>query len=114
MFHSAIWSLDKVDDVSLDQLADNESLARQSDIPQAPMYYIALCAADEAKLPESSGKLWLFDDQQESVYQHYHGEIKRNMAAGAIIVGLEKKIEALQSETAPRPGSWWQRLFRKH
>ena len=114
MFHSAIWSLDKLDNVSLDQVADDENLAKQSGISQAQMYFIALCAADEAKLPESSGQLWLFDDQQESVYQHYHGEIKRNMAAGAIIAGLEKEIEALKTEAVPRPESWWQRLFRKN
>ena len=113
MFHSAIWSLDKVDDVSLDQLAKNESLAKQSGITQAPMYYIALCAADETKLPETSGQLWLFDDQQESVYKHYHGEIQRNMAAGGIIAGLKNEIETLRSETAPPSQSWWQRLFGK-
>lgn len=120
MFHSAIWSPGRVENVSLDQLSD-QILTLPSGITQSPMYFIALCAADEAGLPESNGRLWLFDDREESVYQHYHGEIKRNMAAGSIIAGLEKEIEALRSQadqpqsdkTIPHRVSWWQRWLGK-
>jgi len=115
MFHSAIWSLDGVENVSLDQVSE-ENVTLPPGITQPAMYFIALCAAEETSLPESDGQLWLFDDHEESVYQHYHGEIKRNMAAGGIIAGLEKKIEALKSQanqSAPR-ASWWQRLFGKN
>jgi hypothetical protein len=80
------------------------------------MYFIALCAAEQANLPDVDGQMWLFDDREESVYQHYHGEIKRNMAAGGIIAGLEKEIEELknQSEQAvSNQPSWWQRLLGK-
>ena len=115
MFHSAIWSLDGVANVSLDQVSE-ENLTLPPGISQPPMYFIALCAAKETSLPESNGQLWLFDDQQESVYQHYHGEIKRNMAAGGIIAGLEKEIDTLKSQarqSAPQQVSWWQRLFGK-
>ena len=120
MFHSAIWSLDRVENVSLDQ-ATEKNLALPSGIPQPPMYFIALCAAEETSLPDSDGQLWLFDDQEESVYQHYHGEIKRNMAAGGIIAGLEKEIEALKdqaenvkaTQAVQSQASWWQRLFGK-
>jgi SAM-dependent methyltransferase len=113
MFHSAIWSLDGVAKVSLDQVSE-ENLTLPSSMTQPPMYYIALCAAHEASLPASKGQLWLFDDQEESVYQHYHGEIKRNMAAGGIIAGLEKEIETLKGQVnqlVPQRTSWWQRLF---
>jgi len=130
MFHSAIWSLDRVENVLLDQLSD-QILTLPPGISQPPMYFIALCAADENALPKSSGRLWLFDDREETVYQHYHGEVKRNMAAGGIIAGLEKEIEALKSRAGrprddqpridqpqidqpePHRVSWWQRWFGK-
>lgn len=120
MFHSAIWSLDGVEKVSLDQVSEGTP-APVADITQAPMYFIALCAADEAGLPDSDGRLWLFDDREETVYQHYHGEIKRNMAAGGIIAGLEKELEQLNNpidrpradRSESRWVSWWRRLFGK-
>jgi len=113
MFHSAIWSIDGIGQVALDQLSD-KGVQSPTKITHAPMYYIALCAAEQAFLPEADGKLWLFDDADESVYQHYHGEIKRNMAAGGIIAGLEQKIAELEkanSEFQAAPKSWWQKLF---
>ncbi len=115
MFHSAIWSMAGIQEITLDQFTDN-AVSNPSGITQAPVYYIALCAAEQQYLPEVDGKLWLFDDAGESVYQHYHGEIKRNMAAGGIIAGLEKEIETLRqrSEQAiPIEPSWWQRLLGK-
>ncbi len=115
MFHSAIWPLDGVESVSLDQLSAGEKRSPES-ITQAPMYFIALCAADKASLPDVDGRLWLFDDHEESVYQHYHGEIRRHIAAGGIIAGLEKEIGELRDRSGqpgPQKTSWWQRLFGK-
>ena len=130
MFHSAIWSLGRLENVSLDQYSGSD-LTTPAGIPQPAMYFIALCAADEAGLPDTNGRLWLFDDREESVYQHYHGEIKRNMDAGGIIAALEKEIETLKSpaerpqaertrddqprieQLAPRRVPWWQRWFGK-
>ena len=101
--------------IALDQLSSGHPVSPGS-ITQPPMYFIALCASDAAHLPDTDGKLWLFDDREESVYSHYHGEIKRNMAAGGIIAGLEKEIEELkkQSEKAVslKP-AWWRRLLGK-
>jgi SAM-dependent methyltransferase len=118
MFHSAIWPLDSIDSVSLDQLSGGEKRSPAS-ITQAPMYFIALCAADKACLPDVDGHLWLFDDQEESVYQHYHGEISRHIAAGGIIAALEKELAGLRSQ-AGQPGQpesqktpWWRRLLGK-
>jgi 2-polyprenyl-3-methyl-5-hydroxy-6-metoxy-1,4-benzoquinol methylase len=113
MFHSAIWSMDGADKVTLDQISADE-INTPASFTQPPMYFIALCAAEQTNLPDVDGQLWLFDDREESVYQHYHGEIKRNMAAGGIIAGLEKEIEELknQSEQAvSKQPSWWQRLL---
>ena len=115
MFHSAIWSMDGFDHVVLDQVSAGKTDAPES-FTQPPMYFIALCAADDLYLPDVDGCVWLFDDLEESVYQHYHGEIKRNMAAGGIIAGLEKEIEVLKEKLKqtppPRPG-WWRRSLGK-
>lgn len=115
MFHSAVWSLDEVEKVSLDQFSAGQTGSRQG-ITQAPMYFIAVCAADEASLPDVNKRLWLFDDREESVYQHYHGEIKRHIAAGGIIAAMEKEIGELRNKSA-RPvvkkGAWWRRLLGK-
>jgi len=125
MFHSAIWSMDGFDQVGLDQVGfdragidqvSTEKTATPGSFTQPPMYFIALCAAEQACLPDVNGQLWLFDDHEESVYQHYHGEIKRNMAAGGIIAGLEKEIKELKAKAEqPDPPrlSWWQRLLGK-
>lgn len=115
MFHSAIWSMDSIDRVALDQVGKGGS-GPVPGIRQPAMYYIALCAADAKHLPDLDGWLWLFDDLEESVYKHYHGEVRRNMAAGGIIAGLEKKIAELTAgpepaEVAKRP--WWRRLLHK-
>jgi ubiquinone/menaquinone biosynthesis C-methylase UbiE len=115
MFHSAIWSMDAIERVSLDQVSAGENCSPES-ITQAPMYFIAVCAADEASMPDVNGRLWLFDDREEAVYQHYHSEIKRHIAAGGIIAGLEKEIGELRKRTdqpAPQRNSWWRRLLGK-
>ena len=97
MFHSAIWSMNGFDRVSLDQVS-SEKLECPKSFTQAPMYFIALCAAAKTDLPTLDGNVWLFDDFEETVYQHYYGEIRRNMAAGGIIAELEKKIEQLETQ----------------
>jgi len=115
MFHSAIWSLGNLETVSLDQLAAGKKHSPKR-ITQAPMYFIALCAAGPENLPEVDGRLWLFDDDEESVYQHYHGEIKRHIAAGGIIARLEKEIADLREQAgqaAVQKKSWWRRLLEK-
>lgn len=116
MFHSAIWSLDGIDRVGIDQICRDE-LTTPMSFTQPPMYYIALCAAELANLPNVNGQLWLFDDREESVYQHYRGEIKRNMAAGGILAGLQKQIAELKGQSdpvQPARNSWWRRFLSKN
>jgi len=121
VFHSAIWPLEGFDRVMLDQASGDDHLIQstqtQSVVNQLPVYFIALCALEEVHLPVRDDRLWLFDDEEETVYQHYHGEIRRNMSAGGIIAGLEKEIGVLKSQlesTEPRRVSWWQRLLGKN
>jgi len=115
MFHSAVWSMDKVSRVELDQVSA-DSVNSPEGITQAAMYYIALCVKDEASLPDVQGRLWLFDDHDESVYQHYQEEIRRHIAAGGIIARLEKEIAELKSQSdppVPQSSSWWRRFIGK-
>ena len=115
MFHSAIWSLDGFSQVNLDQVSGDTKRSPTS-ITQQPMYYIALCAAHNTNLPDVDVSLWLFDDHEESVYQHYNSEIKRHIAAGGIIARLRKEIEELRKRPDPRASetrSWWQRFLRR-
>ena len=73
-------------------------------------------AADNSNLPDVDGSLWLFDDKEESVYQHYHSEIKRHIAAGGIIAGLEQEIAELKKRSdqpIPSRTTWWRRLLGK-
>jgi len=84
-----------------------------------PLYFLAICSKRpvEASLPA----LALFGDREESVYRHYNGEVRRNMAAGGRIAELEAALEAAlrerdqvrrdadraQQRTDLRP--WWRR-----
>lgn len=122
-FHSAIWSVHDLDNsadsavskVALDQISDAQTRSLNS-INQPAMYFIALCADAMQSLPVSDKQLWLFDDFEESVYRHYHGEIGKNMAAGGIIADLENQIDMLKQQVAQQQSrslSWWQRLFSK-
>ncbi len=112
LFHSAIWSLDEVRTVALQQ-ADESEVRKPDTVPRQAMYFIALCAGEAGLLPDLPADLCLFDDADESVYAHYHGEIRRNMAAGGLLEERDREIERLQAElaAAQRPASWWKRVF---
>jgi len=115
LFHSTIWSLEKKSGVLLHQENDGQ-VASFPQPPHDPVYLIALCAADEAGLPESGQGLSLFDDSGESVYEHYYHEIRKNMAAGELLEKKERELLELKSVLQQnQPGSsWWSRLLGKH
>lgn len=121
MFHSAIWSFGAARSVALQQARD-DSVRRSAEVPQAATYLLALCAVEPDRLPVPAADLWLFDDREESVYDHYHGEIRRNMAAGGILAERDAEIERLKTaleaantqvrearERRRDSRSWWQR-----
>jgi SAM-dependent methyltransferase len=117
VFHSAIWSQDPDSRVALHQSASG-GISELTAPVHDPMYYIAICAASEACLPDLHQGLWLFDDAEESVYEHYHHEIRKNMSAGELLASMERQLEELRatvddSSSGPRQsGRWWRRLFR--
>ena len=108
VFHSAVFEEQGAEHVSLQTLSDGGDLL-EGRIPHAPMYFIALCAGREAYLPGTASKLWLFDDRDESVYRHYHHEIRKNMKAGGIIERRDARIRELEDELARRDRPWWRR-----
>jgi len=119
LFQSAIWSLDGAPGVGLLQESDGQ-VRPSATLGHDPVYFIALCAADEDSLPSLDDGLSLFDDVAESVYQHYYHEIRKNMAAGEILADKERELAKLRAElsaareaaAAPQPRTpWWRRLL---
>ncbi len=115
-FHSAIWSGEDDPRIVFQQSENSTISVTQSPAHEA-MYYIAVCAASEQCLPDLGAGLWLFDDAQESVYEHYLHEIRKNMSAGELIASLERQLEELKAAGSGSPqvqshGPWWKRLFR--
>jgi len=115
LFQSAIWSLDGAPGVGL--LQDSGAEVRASAVlNHEPVYFIALCAAEERYLPGVANGLSLFDDAGESVYRHYHHEIRKNMAAGEILAARDRELAQLRAAVkTASPGqarlSWWRRLL---
>jgi len=124
-FHSMIWPLpsasaqgaeapNTAQSYALHQQQGDASLDLSS--PSAnPVYFIALCAAEQRFLPRLEKSLWLFDDSVESVYQHYHHEIRKNMQAGKVLESKEEEIAALRAALklakVPARRSWWRRFL---
>lgn len=136
LFHSAIWPLDAGRQGrpagdgrrAAETPPDRPLLARllskgESGLevierpPQRPMYLLAVCAGSEAALPPVEAAMWLFDDEQESVYRHYQHEIRKNMAAGAILADRERELDEARRALAEERGEAvsrgsWLRFFR--
>jgi 2-polyprenyl-3-methyl-5-hydroxy-6-metoxy-1,4-benzoquinol methylase len=111
-FQSAIWRLDapREGGPRATFLQEDGPEVRASDLPpQDPVYFLAMCAAAEANLPESDRALSLFDDADQTVYAHYYYEIRKNMAAGEVLAARERELAQLRAAANPR--SWWRRLL---
>ena len=119
LFQSTIWSLDGTAQTvaSVTAAADRES---QAGLDYDPLYFIAVCSKRPLTLDLPG--VALFGDREESVYQHYNGEVRKNMAAGTRLAQLEAEVATLRRElengiapaidvaSVPRT-SWWRRLF---
>lgn len=98
LFQSAIWDIEKTPR-SVDA-ATMTSTGPQTDagLAYSPLYFLAVCSLQP--LQETLPDLALFGDREESVYQHYNGEVRKNMAAGRRIAELEAEIAALRKQLA--------------
>ena len=112
LFQSAIWSLEEQPGVAFHQ-EENGRLDSFSSLNHDPVYFIAVCAADDGCLPTIRQGLSLFDDAGESVYEHYYHEIRKNMAAGKLLAEKESELAELRSalEEKQRAPGWWSRLL---
>ena len=97
LFQSALWALEGGRDFSATVLDEAAQLRAGLDYP--PLYYVAVCARGGDALPDLPA-LSLFGDAAESVYSHYNGEVRRNIAAGHRILELEQQLAAAQAELA--------------
>lgn len=112
MFHSAVYDEEGADRVTLQTLSGEGELV-PGRVPHPPMYFIALCAGEEDALPDTRSGLWLFDDADESVYRHYHHEVRKNMEAGGILAGHQARIAELEQELERRARPWWRRWLSR-
>ena len=114
VFQSAIWPLDGVSGATFHQ--ENKGSFDTVAAPRHdPVYLIAICAANASCLPRGASGLSLFDDAQESVYQHYNDEVRKHMAAGELLAEKQRQLEELQASQQPEStrASWWTRWFGK-
>ena len=105
-FQSLIWKLQSEGSYQ-SQIMHNGELRSGQTLQLKPMYFLALCADNEAFLPALPA-LNLFMDAEASVYQHYEHEIRKNMAAGELIklrdlkiTELESRLSELEANSAP-------------
>lgn len=106
MFHSALWRLDESGRRGdqgyragpaecLTSDADG-SVSRAASPAPAPLYFIAVAAAEGTALPEPA-PLSLFDDHAESVYRHYNDEVRNHIRAGHLLAERDAEIERLRA-----------------
>jgi SAM-dependent methyltransferase len=119
LFQSTIWSLDST--VKAVAAATSSSGQTRAGLDYDPLYFIAMCSRQP--LTFDLPGIALFGDREESVYQHYNGEVRKNMAAGARLAQLEAEVATLRRElehgkpavaaaVSPKPRtSWWRRLL---
>ncbi|PKL94618.1 MAG: hypothetical protein CVV18_08390 [Gammaproteobacteria bacterium HGW-Gammaproteobacteria-8] len=109
MFQSALWRLDGATGPAEQLTADAHGRVAASDRPAAaPLYFVALAAADGVELPEPAG-LSLFTDRAESVYAHYNAEVGKHIAAGTLLAERDAEIERLRALKTPL----WTRLKQR-
>jgi ubiquinone/menaquinone biosynthesis C-methylase UbiE len=125
-FHSMIWPQQPASNerFCLHQESGN-AINRLTQPANDPVYLLAVCANSSADLPAIDQALFLFDDAQQSVYQHYNHEIRHNLAAGEVLRDLEARLERLQDELAvarrsvqeqipnPQTQSWFSGLINR-
>lgn len=105
MFHSAAWALER-DNCGVECLTEcGPQVERGTSPTRAPLYYLAVAAADGVALPAFDA-LSLFDDAAETVYAHYNDVVRKHIAAEQRVAQCERELDHLRA----RSGSWRARL----
>jgi len=106
LFVSGLWDLEQGEGRQF--LTDGAGEVARGQVPDyAPLYFIAVAAADASSLPDAPG-LSLYADRDESVYRHYNEEVAKHIRAGQLLAEREAEIERLRARLE---GPWWRRLF---
>lgn len=114
-FHSMIWPLQPSQRGGLWLQQENgQSITRLPQPSADPVYLLALCSGRPEDLPPVDQALYLFDDEQESVYQHYNHEIRHNLAAAEVLRDLESRLATLQADYDRLAGSGVVAPVREH
>lgn len=126
LFQSVIWSLENTAASAAQLMTGSQGMERvEQELHYEPLYFVAVCS--KQPLDMTLPALALFGDREESVYQHYNHEVRKNMMAGARIAELEAALmkaelerdnlhialEEIKQETATTPSRWWQRLLSR-
>ncbi len=101
LFQSVIWS--EADNQQHSngyrlQIEHNQSVSSSPQSAYPPLYNIAICAADSAHLPANIPGLCLFGDKNESVYEHYNEQVRKNIKAGHDLMERDQRIQALRAK----------------
>lgn len=109
-FVSAIYPIDDANSANTATgqwvVKDGTECTHHTQPPYSPQYFLALAAADIKHLPQALG-LNVFSDQDESVYAHYHDEIRHHMTVGEVLKQKDAEIERLRTRQRP----WWRRWW---
>lgn len=119
LFQSVLWD-EQTAGAGPAQAATMTAAGATGGLAYPPLYHVAICA--KKPLAQPLPALSLFGDAEESVYRHYNGEVRRNMAAGARIAELEAALAGAERERdrlaaaltqTPRSPAlpWWRRWF---
>jgi SAM-dependent methyltransferase len=115
VFQSAIWNLETPAATIQASTAAGADKAIADGLAYEPLYFIAVCSRQP--LSDDLADVALFGDREESVYSHYNGEVRRNMAAGHRIAELEADLKQLRAAAEPALAAspvaipWWRRLL---
>ncbi len=101
LFQSVIWAESEAKDQhpgGVFQVHADEGIKTGENLQYPALYNIALCAQDEACLPDNIPGLCLFGDKDESVYEHYNEQIRKNIQAGHDLIERDQRIRNLKAK----------------
>lgn len=105
LFQSVIWAEPKSEsensndaDSGLFQIQDGSTVTSNKRAPYPALYNIAICAHHSEYLPGNVPGLCLFGDKDESVYEHYNEQVRKNIKAGHDLIERDQRIQALRAQ----------------
>lgn len=115
MFHSVIWPMNDGEGAAEVAELDDDGELQEGSIPgPAPIYYLMVCGASRAVLPDAPRGVSLFSDRNESVYEHYNAEVRHHIESGRVFEEMKERIRELENhQRSPQQGSGLKRWFAR-